>query len=304
MVNRRPLGRGLDALIENTTADAAPAAAQASGAGVMTVPCAQIAPSPFQPRMLFNEERLAELAKAIASQGIIEPLIVRTPAAAQAQADGYRYELIAGERRLRAAKIAGLQMVPVVIREGMDDRAALEMSLVENLSREDLNPVEEGQALKRLYWDFGMGHEEIAERIGKSRPYVSNAIRLTDLPSPVLEMIAYGQLTTGQARPLLTLASKEMQIEAARKIVAEKTNARDAEAIAGEHRRDRGPRGAGDPNLAAISEGLQRALKRKVRIVRRRGRKPGRIEMEYYDDSDLTALVRALVASTRAPAAS
>jgi ParB family chromosome partitioning protein len=298
---RRPLGRGLDALIDNTLPEAA---AAAGGAQIVMAPVGNISPSPFQPRVRFDEERLQELARAIASQGVIEPLIVRAQAASS-DGNGPHYELIAGERRLRAARSAGLEAVPVIVR-ALDDRGALEMSLVENLAREDLNPVEEGRAFARLSAEFALSHDEIASRIGKSRPYVSNAIRLLDLPEPVLEMISRGALSAGQARPLLALGSAEARIAAARKIVERGITARGAEEIASAHRRRRpgsSARVASDPNLTALVEGLQRALKRKVRIVRRRGRTPGRIEIDYYDENDLTALAAALSGAMRPAAA-
>jgi ParB family chromosome partitioning protein len=294
---RKPLGRGLDALIESTVAE------PHAGSGQITmVRPEEIAPGPFQPRTRFDPERLAELAAAIKSQGIIEPLIVRFSGRS-----GQHYELIAGERRLRAAKLAGLDRVPVILRE-LDDRGALEMALVENLAREDLNPVEEGRALARLAREFGQSHDEIAARIGKSRPYVSNAIRLLELPPAVLDMIGEGRLTAGQARPLLALGSAEAQLAAARGIVERGITARGAERLASEHRRVRAtgparrPEPSGDPNVNALAEGLQRALKRKVRIVRPRGKNPGRIEMDYYDDSDLTALAAMLMSPARAAA--
>ena len=285
---RKPLGRGLDALIENTLPEA-------ESAQVLFVSIDEIAPCPWQPRTRFDQERLAELAAAIKSQGIIEPLIVRFYSGTGAGQE--QYELIAGERRLRAARLAGLQKVPALVRD-LDNRGALEMALVENLAREDLNAVEEGRALARLHKEFGQSHDEIAARIGKSRPYVSNSIRLLELPEPVLEMIDQGKLTAGQARPLLTLGSADAQIAAARGIVDRGITARGAEAIASEHRRKRNgaaPRRVEDPNLNALAEGLQRALKRKVRIVKRRGKHPGRIELDYYDDNDLTALASMLM---------
>jgi ParB family transcriptional regulator, chromosome partitioning protein len=214
------------------------------------------------------------------------------------------YELVAGERRWRAARIAGLGMVPVVVRE-LDDHAALEMSLVENLMREDLNPVDEAHGFERLARSFGMSHEQIAARIGKSRPHVSNAIRLLDLPAAVLELIARGQLSAGQARPLLAMGSAEAQTVAARRIVEGRISARGAEELAGAARRARGgaPRAAAgaalDPNIAALADGIQRGLKRKVRIVRARGRKPGRIEIEFYGIDDLSALAATLGAAGR-----
>lgn len=304
MLNRRPLGRGLDALIENTVADTASVAAQEGGARIVMAPLEQILTGRFQPRLVFDSERLQELARAIASQGVIEPLIVRLASAAAAVSGAQRYELIAGERRLRAAKLAGLEAVPVVIRE-LDDRGALEMSIVENLSREDLNAVEEARAFKRLHSEFQIQHEEIAARIGKSRPYVSNAIRLLELPIDVLEMMVRGELSAGQARPLLSLASEEEQLIAAAEIVAGKITARGAEALAGRKRAGtpRSAYRANDPNLNALAEGIQRALKRKVRIVRRRGKNPGRVELDYYDENDLNALASALIGHPRAAGA-
>jgi len=265
--------------------------------GVMA-PVGAIAPGQFQPRMRFDQTRLQELAHAIESQGVIEPLIVRPLSAVGS--DARRYELIAGERRLRAARMAGLEAVPVLVRE-LDDRGALEMSLVENLAREDLNAVEEGRAFSRLNREFALSHDEIAARIGKSRPYVSNAIRLLDLAEAVLEMVARGELNAGQARPLLAIESPEVQLQAARRIIERGITARGAEELASEHRRA-GPRRAGspspthsDPNLNALIESVQRALKRKIRITRKRGKTPGRIEMDYYDDNDLNALTSMLM---------
>ncbi|MGA7760364.1 MAG: ParB/RepB/Spo0J family partition protein [Candidatus Binataceae bacterium] len=305
---RRGLGRGLDALIESTdgtlAAASSPARAGMDGGGVLTVELDQIMTSPLQPRRHFDSGRLQELAQAIRSQGVIEPLVVR-PAPPD---DGgvARYELVAGERRWRAARIAGLSAVPIVVRE-LDDHAALEMSLVENLMREDLNPVDEAHGFERLVRSFGMSHDQVAARIGKSRPYVSNAIRLLDLPPAVLEMIERGELSAGQARPLLAIPSAEAQTVAARRIVEGRISARGAEELAGTARRARGGsiRGAAagnpniDPNLAALAEAMQRGLKRKVRIVRARGRKPGRIEIEFYGIDDLTALAATLGAAAR-----
>jgi ParB family chromosome partitioning protein len=297
---RKPLGRGLDALIERTTpAPAPPAPAPLQSNGILLAPASRIIAGPFQPRQYFDSERLQELTRAIQSQGIIEPLVVR-PARQNGGSDGPLFELIAGERRLRAARAAGLDEVPVVVRT-LDDRAALEMSLVENLVREDLTAVEEARALSRLAQDFKLTHDEIAGRIGKSRPYVSNAIRLLDLAPEVLEMIARGDLTAGQARPLLALASPEAQLAEARKIVEGRISARGAEEIASKHRRRKRPRAGanGDANLAALCESLQRAFKRKVRIARRRGKQPGRVEIDYYDDNDLNALATMLLQTAR-----
>jgi ParB family transcriptional regulator, chromosome partitioning protein len=302
-MTRKPLGRGLDALIggvetptsANGHVNSAPEVRDTSTAVLMLEPD-QILINRLQPRQVFEREALEELAAAIKSQGVIEPLIVRPT-------NSGAYELIAGERRLRASRLAGLARVPAIVRE-LDDLGALEMSLVENLVREDLNAIEEGNSFRQLNREFGLTHEEIASRIGKSRTYVTNMIRLTELPPVILEMISSGTLTAGQARPLLTLRSADEQIEQARLILDVKLSARDVEQLASSRkdadiksgpRRSRKGHSWTDPNLKALSESIQRALKRKVQIFQRRGRRPGRVEVEYYSDDDLTVLTRALV---------
>ncbi|SRR5579875_82716 len=288
-MTRKPLGRGLGALIEGAAFEEQ---TQTHQGNLLDVPVNRIIPSPFQPRRRFDPQRLGELVEAIRAQGVIEPLLVRV---LQTGPDGARYELIAGERRLRAAREAGLETVPVVVHE-FDDRTALEVSLVENLAREDLNAIEEARAFARLAREFALSHEQIAQRIGKSRPHVSNAIRLLDLPEAVLEMIENGALTAGQARPLLALQSAAAQISAAREIVTRGISARGAEEIS----RKRQPPGKAlpsrpaDVHLQALVENLQRSLKRKVRVVRGKGKSPGRVEIEFYNDDDLTGLAAIL----------
>ena len=298
-MTRRSLGRGLDALIEKADEPRA----EIPGNTLILVEPDRITASPFQPRRHFDAEKLHDLAEAIRSQGVIEPLIVRQ------SADGDdNYELIAGERRLRAAREAGLDVVPVVVRQ-LDDRAALEMSLVENVAREDLSAVEEGRAFVRLNREFGLSHDEIAGRIGKSRPYVTNATRLLELPPPVVTMIETGEITAGQARPLLSMTSVDEQLAAALKITNEKISARGAEEIAlalrPARREGQGiarlrPVPEPDANLSALAQSVQRALKRKVLITKGRGRKAGRIELEYYNNDDLSALSRMLIVAGRA----
>jgi len=312
-MTRRALGRGLDALIESTEPVAVngheaesnghtTAGVSNGGPSITMVAPDKIVPSPFQPRRYFDPVKLEELINAIKSQGVIEPLIVRPIAGRNGAA---AYELIAGERRLRASRDAGLAAVPVIVRE-LDDRAALEMSLVENLLREDLNAIEEGRAFIRLSKEFNLTHEEIADRIGKSRPYVTNMIRLMELPLPVIDMISRGELTGGQVRPLLTMGSPEAQVAAARSIVEGKISARGAEemsAVVREVRIGERAKSVADANLSALEESLQRALKRKVRIVRQRGKKPGRVELEYYDEEDLNGLAERLLGGGRGSAA-
>jgi ParB family transcriptional regulator, chromosome partitioning protein len=292
--NRRALGRGLGALIQSTTREhEAPRERPVEGGGLRMIPLSELTPGRFQPRRFFGEDALGELAAAIREQGIIEPLIARP-------ADDGRYELIAGERRLRAAQMAGLAEAPVIVRE-LDDRTALELALVENLLREDLNAVEEGQAFARLNREFAMTHEAIAGRIGKSRSHVSNMIRLLELPSEVLEMMGRNELSGGQVRPLLALSSPEAQLAEARKIAQAGIPSRQAEAIASERRGRLGQRiregQLEDANLKALTETMQRSLKRKVRIIRNRGKRPGRVELDFYDDADLTSLAETLLAA-------
>jgi ParB family transcriptional regulator, chromosome partitioning protein len=306
-MTRRPLGRGLDALISNSDAvtpvnghtDSSAGPTDTPSFAVLMVELGRIVVNRFQPRQVFEPEALEELAAAIKAQGVVEPLIVRPLSSGN-------YELIAGERRLRASQLAKLERVPVIVRE-LDDRGALEISLVENLLRENLNPVEEGGAFCRLNREFALTHEEIASRIGKSRTYVTNMIRLTELPAAILEMVNRGILTAGQVRPLLALQSADEQIEQARLIADGKLSSRDAEQLAAARRRSESNRASAlqakptshsDPNLKALMESIQRALKRKVQITQRRGRRPGRIELEYYNDDDLTILARILIRQT------
>ncbi|MGH7812597.1 MAG: ParB/RepB/Spo0J family partition protein [Candidatus Binataceae bacterium] len=318
-MTRKPLGRGLDALIRGGTGAAATeavanghAAAKdpetAAGAAIpregrfAMVPADRIERGKYQPRLNFNEAALEELKKAIQEQGIVEPLIVRR-IESPAGGEGPRYELIAGERRLRAARAAGMTAVPAIVRE-MDDRAALEMSLVENIMRESLSPIEEGIAFRRLAKNFALSHDQIAERIGKSRPYVTNQLRLLELPQEIIELVAGGKLTGGQGRALLMLKTRDQQMVAAARMLergepvrkTERTARTRAERAA---RRELPEGSATDPNALALAESLQRALKRKVRILRRRGRAPGRIEIDYYNDDDLTALADTILGHTR-----
>jgi ParB family transcriptional regulator, chromosome partitioning protein len=306
-MTRRPLGRGLDALISNSDVvtpvnghtDSSAGHTDTPSFAVLMVELGRIAVNRFQPRQVFEPEALEELAAAIKAQGVVEPLIVRP-------LSNGNYELIAGERRLRASQLAKLERVPVIVRE-LDDRGALEISLVENLLRENLNPVEEGSAFCRLNREFALTHEDIASRIGKSRTYVTNMIRLTELPAAILEMVNTGVLTAGQVRPLLALQSADEQIEQARLIADGKLSSRDAEQLAAARKRSESNRASvlqakttshPDPNLRALMESMQRALKRKVQITQRRGRRPGRIELEYYNDDDLTILARILIRQT------
>jgi ParB family chromosome partitioning protein len=265
---RRALGRGLDALLGGP------------GEGPpRSLPVARLRPNRLQPRASFDEESLTELVESIRVQGVVQPLLV-TPAP-----DG-TFVIVAGERRWRAAQRAGLLEVPVVVRELEGDRELLELALVENLQRTDLNPIEEAEALQALAADFGLSQEAIGERLGKSRVAVANALRLLRLPEEVRDLLRSGRLSAGQARPLGPLAP-DRAVDLARRAVALDLSARQLERLAaGGRRRRRGT--TADPDTAAAAERLTRRLQTKVEI-RRRGR-GGRLLIHFADEEQLIRL--------------
>jgi len=245
----------------------------------------KISPSPFQPRRAFDEAKLQELAMSIRNQGIIQPLVVRPK--------GERFELIAGERRWRAAMKAGLTRVPVVVREA-SDHDALQLALIENLQREDLNPIEEATGYRRLLEEFTWSQEEVAEKVGKSRPAVANALRLLSLPSEVQQEVAAGNLPAGQARALLGLQSEAVIMTAYREVIARALSTRETEKLVrnlklGRRRRRESP--AVDPDLRSLVEDLQRALGTKIRVLPKARSNKGKIEIEYYSLADLERII-------------
>jgi ParB family chromosome partitioning protein len=273
MSKRRALGRGLDALLEGPRE--APA---------RTLPVGRLRPSHLQPRASFDEESLGELVESIRAQGVLQPLLV-TPAV-----DG-SFVIVAGERRWRAAQRAGLAEVPVVVREVADDRELLELALVENLQRTDLNPLEEAEGLQALAAGFGLSQERIAQGLGKSRTAVSNSLRLLRLPSEVRELLRDGSLTAGQARPLVPLPA-DRAIDLARRAVALDLSARQLERLASGARPRRRAARPSDPDTAAAAERLTRKLKTKVEI--RRGKRGGRLVIHFHDEEDLIRLFESL----------
>ena len=279
MANERGLGRGLGALLGD-------AALQSQEGGSLSLPISQVEPGLKQPRKRFEDAALQDLADSIRTHGIIQPLTVRR------LSSGY-YQIIAGERRWRAAKLAGLTEVPAVIIEA-DDRKTMELALIENLQREDLNPIEEANGYKSLMEDYGLTQEEAAHRVGKSRPAVANALRLLALPDPVCLLVEEGQLSAGHARAILAVPSGEAQMKLAKKVVADGLSVRQTEALA--KRLAQGGQAAAaarSDELAiydwAAEKDLGARLGRKVHIVR--GRRKGKIELEYYDPDDLNALL-------------
>jgi ParB family chromosome partitioning protein len=273
---KRGLGRGLDALIETT-----PEKPQES---VRTLPIDSLRPNRLQPRSHFAEAQIEELAESIRAQGIVQPLVV-TP-------EGEGWAIIAGERRWRAARRAGLESVPVVVREVADDRELLELALVENLQRSDLNAVEEAEAYAALQEKFGLSQESVATRVGKARTTVTNALRLLRLPEEVRELLREGQITAGQARPLLGLESAEAQILLAERAVREGLSARDLERLTADPGERLKPKKKPDRpvevHTVAAEEKLTRRLQTRVEI-KRQG-KGGFVRIHFHSEEELMRL--------------
>ncbi len=286
---KRGLGRGLDALIQ-TRQPAEPAAASHRPGQELRLPIASLKPNRLQPRSHFDTAELDALAASIRAQGLVQPLVVT------AESDG-TYSIIAGERRWRAARLAGLEEVPVVVRGDLDDRARLELALVENVQRSDLNAIEEAEAYLALQEKFGLSQDEVAVRVGKSRPTVSNALRLLKLPPPVCDLVREGKLSAGQARPLLALASAEQQIALAERAVREGLTARELERLTAPARQERRPQRLPAPPVevhsAAAAETLTRRLQTKVEI-RRKG-KGGDLRIHFYSEEELMRLYDVLM---------
>ncbi|MGD9951070.1 MAG: ParB/RepB/Spo0J family partition protein [Burkholderiales bacterium] len=275
---RKALGRGLDALLGGE-----PSATQDT---LTTLPVGRIRPGRYQPRTRMDQEALAELAASIQAQGLMQPVLVRP-------VDGDRYELIAGERRWRAAQLAGLQEIPALVRE-VADESALAMSLIENIQRENLNPMEEAAGLQRLADEFRMTHEQVAEAVGRSRSATTNLLRLLKLPKPVQGMVMEGVLEMGHARALLALDGAR-QIEAANRIAARGLSVREAEALVTSLLRGQGARRARrtDRDLVRLEEEVSSRLGTTVQI--RAGRKgTGKIVVHYSSLDHLDQLLKKL----------
>ena len=277
MTTRRTgLGRGLGALIPEVR----PA--------VEDVDVDLIAPNPKQPRSIFDKDSLAELAASIREHGVIQPLIVSR------QEDGRAYQLIAGERRLLAAREAGLARVPVIVKEA-SPQALLELALVENLQRQDLGPLEEAAAFRRLGEEFGLTQEAVATRVGRSRSAVANSLRLLSLPAEIQASIARGEITAGHARAILGVEGAQEQRSLWQRIVQAGLTVRDAETLA---RRGAGARPAvrrrssASSDLAAVEDQLRNSLGTRVEL--RRGQRGGRLTIHFYSDEELESLVERL----------
>ncbi len=290
---RKVLGKGLSALLANRPAAASQVnvAEPPSGARVNTIPIAQISPNPLQPRTIFDPGRLQELANSIETNGVIQPILVRRKAG--------QYELIAGERRLRAAKLAGLAEISAIVQDYADERV-LEIALIENIQREDLNPIETAQALDRLCREMSLSHEEIANRTGKDRTTITNMIRLLRLPSEVQLLVAERRLSMGHARAVLGLATPALQMQVAEKAAAQGFSVRQVERLVKKINEPREPseQPLQDPNIRAAVSELETALGTRVRIVEK-GDQRGRIEIEYYSQEELQRVYELILATSR-----
>ena len=284
MAANKGLGKGLGALLGESAMQ--PSTQQSP----LLLPLQKIEPNRLQPRKSFNEEELASLADSIRQHGVIQPLTVRL-------LDTGYYQIIAGERRWRAARMAGLREVPVVIIEA-DDKKAMELALIENLQRADLTPIEEARGYQQLIGEYGLTQEQVADRVSKSRPAVANAMRLLSLPDELLSMVESGKLTAGHARALLSIKDERQQLAVAQKVVNLQLSVRQTEAMCkkllkAEHKPE--PKPVEVDYLAECEKTLTRCLGRGVKIVS--GKRKGKIELEYYGQEDLQRLYEALSGS-------
>ncbi len=285
MSKRRGLGRGLGALIpqgeEAGTSDGAD--------GLRTVPIDAIVPNPHQPRSVMDEEALDELAASIEEHGLIQPLIVN-------DSGEDVYTLIAGERRWRAAQRAGLTQVPVVVKEA-SPQGMLELALIENIQRADLNPLEEAAAYRQLIDEFGLTQAQVAKRVGKSRPAVANTVRLLELPEKVRQAVVNGEISGGHARAILGLPTEEMRLNMMNTVIRKGLSVRQTESLVRKWMSAARPRGRQaqrtPPELVSLESQFQQSLGTRVNITR--GAKGGKVVIHFYSDEELNAIYEAIV---------
>ncbi len=278
---RRGLGRGLDALLGAEPKDSE--TTESPERGVTSVSVDRLDPNRFQPRTTFDESGLEDLANSIRNQGIVQPIVV-TPSGSQ------RFTIIAGERRWRAAKRVGLESVPVVVREVDDDQELLELALVENVQRADLNAIEEAEAFRMLSERFELSQEEVASRVGKGRTTITNALRLLRLPEEIQDLVRDGSLTAGQARPILSLQDRALQIQLAERAISEGLTARDLESAVAKPKPGAKKKSAQelDVHTQAALERLTRDLQTKVEIQRRK--RGGMLRIHFHSEEELIRL--------------
>ena len=293
---RRALGKGLSALLGPRPPAAEPVAAadlQPPSEELLQVPVDQIDPNPLQARTIFQTEKLQELSQSIKVNGVIQPLVVRKR--------GGRYQLVAGERRWRAAKLAGLTRVPVVVQE-LSDEQLLEVTLIENIQREDLTAIEVARAFDRLVKELNLSHEEIASRTGKDRTTITNTLRLLRLPGDIQHLLSEHRLSMGHARAILGLPTEELQRQVAEKASSQGLSVRQVERLIQRMTESREPKSPeeilADPNVKSAIQEMERVLGTRVRIVPKSDGR-GRIEIEYYSAEDLNRVYELIAGDTK-----
>jgi len=282
-LHRKALGKGLEALIPSSVATSTLDPAAPGSPGVRELPIEEIGPNPFQPRTRFDDDGIQELASSIKATGVLQPVLVRR--------DPNGYQLVVGERRLRAARLAGLEHIPAIVRE-LGDSEMMEIALIENIQRENLNPIDEAKAYQALVVRVGLTHDQISERVGKQRSSVTNALRLLSLPVEVQDMVSRGTLSAGHGRALLGLESGGDQLATARYVQSKGFSVRRTEALINRKLRRERTRPRGAAKLEGLSEWenrLQQKFGTRVAIVA--GRRGGKVEFEYYGQEDLERLL-------------
>lgn len=270
---KKGLGKGLGALI---------ASAETEDTGVKEIRINEIEPNSGQPRKHFNDEKLAQLAESIKQHGVVQPLIV--------QRDGNTYKIVAGERRWRASRIAGLQTVPVIIKD-LSSKQVMEIALIENLQREDLNPIEEAEAYEKLMDEFGMTQEEISVTVGRSRPAIANSVRLLTLQDKIKSMIIGGEISSGHARALLSIEEKPLQLKVVEEIIKKGLNVRETELLVKRltTQKSNKKKNVPDVEYMAIEERFREIFGTKVKILN--NKKNGKILIEYYSTDELDRII-------------
>ncbi|EEU03363.1 ParB-like protein [Eubacterium saphenum ATCC 49989] len=287
MAERKGLGKGLGALFEDVNIDSTEIeGSEANKEDINFIEIDEIAPNESQPRKTFNKEKLEELARSIKTHGVIQPIVVRK--------QGSHYEVVAGERRWRAARIAGLSEVPCIVRELTDEQNML-VAIIENVQREDLNPIEEARGIRAMIEDYELTQDEVAKAVSKSRPYITNALRMLKLPDAVLDMVSAGKLSAGHARAILS-AKEEEQTEIAKHVETKGLSVREAEKLSKKglsfDRKKPGKHPTKNAAVKQIESELSSALGTKVNLSQN-GNK-GKIEIEYYSREELEGLIEAL----------
>lgn len=270
---KKGLGKGLGALISTAESD---------DSGIREVRINEIEPNTEQPRKNFNDAKLSQLAESIKQHGVVQPLIVHR--------EGNTYKIVAGERRWRAARIAGLQTVPVIVRE-LSSRQVMEIALIENIQREDLNPIEEAEAYDKLISEYGMTQEEVSNTVGRSRPAVTNSLRLLSLQDEIKSKLISGEISSGHARALLSIDSKDVQLKALEEIVGKELSVRETEMLVKQLSKTKKPKKTNtvDVEYQAIEEKFREVFGTKVRIMN--NKKNGKILIEYYSPDELDRII-------------